>query len=44
MKANTQCTTRGEVDKRGGRGEEKSVEQRYEEICGSERDGAGYTG
>ena len=45
MKANTQCTTRGAGDKRGGRGKEKNcVEQRHEEICGRERDGVGYTG
>ena len=46
MRANTQkCTTRVAGDKRGGRGKEKnSVEQRHEEICGRERDAAGYTG
>ena len=45
MRANTQNAQQGEQETRGaGEGRKKSVEQRREEICGRERDGAGYTG
>ena len=44
MRANThKHTTRGAGDKRGGRGKEKTVWNRHEEICGRERDRVGYT-
>ena len=45
MRADTQKRpTKGAGDKRGGRGKEKTVWNRHEEICGRERDGAWYTG
>ena len=45
MSANTQNVQQGEHETRlAGEGRKNSVEQRHEEICGRERDGAGYTG
>ena len=46
MRANTQCTTRGAGDKRGGRGKDQTVEkrERHAEICGRVRDGVGNRG
>ena len=46
MRANTQNAQQGEQETRGvGEGRKtNSGEQRHEEICGRERDGAGYTG
>ena len=44
MTANTQNVQQGEQETRGvGEGRKNSGEQRNE-ICGRERDGAGYTG
>ena len=44
MRANTQNGQQGEHVRIGVGEGRKSVEQRHEEICGRERDGAGYTG
>ena len=40
MRANTQNIQQGEQEREG----KNTVGNRHEEICGRERDGAGYTG